>query len=73
MYVLTVAFSKYTLILTLKLIKLIISTENVDLKNATNHKFCHLFDQNHINFTVKEMSKCLVMSCQGLQYRTCQI
>ncbi len=36
MYVLTVALSKYTFILTLKLI---ISRENVDSKHAKNHHF----------------------------------
>ncbi len=36
MYVLTVALSKYTFILTLKLI---ISGENVDKKQAKNHHF----------------------------------
>ncbi len=36
MYVLTVALSKYTFILTLKLI---ISSENVDSKYAKNHQF----------------------------------
>ncbi len=38
MYVLIVALSKYTFILTLKLI---ISRENVDLKDAKNHHFSH--------------------------------
>ncbi len=38
MYVLTVALSKYTFILTLKLI---ISRENVDSKHAKNHQFSH--------------------------------
>ncbi len=38
MYVLMVAISKYTFILTLKVI---ISRENVDLKRAKNHQFSH--------------------------------
>ncbi len=38
MYVLTVALSKYTVILTLKLI---IGRENVDSKQAKNHQFLH--------------------------------
>ncbi len=41
MYVLTVALSKHTFILTLKLIN---SGENVDSKHAKNHHFftCHV-------------------------------
>ncbi len=36
MYVVTIALSKYTFILTLKLI---ISRENIDSKQAKNHQF----------------------------------